>query len=56
MRLLFAKQEIAPIEPGAGWLMGARATNFREVKRPGISDVFAKAGIVPRRYKKAKII
>jgi hypothetical protein len=27
--------------------MGARATSFREVKRPSISNVLAKAGIVP---------
>jgi len=27
--------------------MGARATSFREVKRPSISIVFAKAGMVP---------
>jgi hypothetical protein len=27
--------------------MGARATSFREIKRPSISNVLAKAGIVP---------
>jgi len=27
--------------------MGPRATSFREVKRPSISNVLAKAGIVP---------
>jgi len=27
--------------------MGAKATSFREVKRPSISNVLAKAGIVP---------
>jgi len=27
--------------------MGARAKNFKEVNRPSISNVLAKAGIVP---------
>ena len=36
-----------PHRTGRGSSMGARATSFREVKRPSISNVLAKAGIVP---------
>jgi hypothetical protein len=36
--------------------MGARATSFREIKRPSISNVLAKAGRVPRKHKKGEVI
>jgi hypothetical protein len=36
--------------------MGARAKNFREVKRPSISNVLTKAGIVPHMKINGKMI